>query len=470
MRSLRLSLTALLVLAASLFGGPGTAGAQGVQRYEGVFKDGARYLIEVPENWNHTLVLYSHGYTVGPGNPATDVGDPITGGWLLAHGFALAGSSYATTGWALEQALPDQIQVLDTFSAVAGRPQRTLAWGHSLGGMITAGLIQRYPDRFSGALPMCGVLAGGVGAWNQGLDAAFVFKTLLGPDSGLQLVHIANPLDNLTRGLALLNAAQASAAGRARIALAAAMSDVPGWFDPASPEPALSDFAAREQAQFQWDVNADFFFALAGRAELEQRAGGNPSWNTGVDYPHQLRLSVDRQEVRALYSEAGLDLAADLRTLGQAPRIQADPAAVDYLQRNIVFNGRLGGVPVLTLHTTGDGLVQVQHEEAYADVVASVPGESPLLRQLFVHRAGHCTFTPAETIAAFQSLLDRVRGGRWGNLGSARLNALASELGAPYNTAGPAYLRYRPSEFLREFDARGERPETQSEAEDGAAA
>src|ERR1700683_3651720 len=66
----------------------------------GTLADGAADLIEVPATWNKTLSLYSHGYVApGSANPADDVGDPVTGGWLLSHGFALAGSSYATTGW-----------------------------------------------------------------------------------------------------------------------------------------------------------------------------------------------------------------------------------------------------------------------------------------------------------------------------------------------------------------------------------
>ena len=32
-------------------------------------------------------------------------------------------------------------------------------------------------------------------------------------------------------------------------------------------------------------------------------------------------------------------------------------------------------------------------------------GDSSLLRQTFVHRAGHCAFTPAGTITAFQTLI-----------------------------------------------------------------
>ena len=91
------------------------------------------------------------------------------------------GSSYATTGWAIQQALPDQISTLDTFGQQVGQPSRTIAWGHSLGGIITAGLIQSYPNRFSAALPMCGVLSGGVATWNTALDSEFAFQQLIDP-------------------------------------------------------------------------------------------------------------------------------------------------------------------------------------------------------------------------------------------------------------------------------------------------
>ena len=160
----------------------------------GTLPDGATYVIQVPANWQHgTLFLYSHGYvTPGSPNPARDVGDPATGLFMLSSGLALAGSSYAHTGWAVEEGLLDQIAVLDILNQAFGTPSRTIAWGHSLGGMITAGLIQRYPDRFDAALPMCGVLTGGVAAWNSALDSAFAFKTLLAPGTGLQVVHTRN--------------------------------------------------------------------------------------------------------------------------------------------------------------------------------------------------------------------------------------------------------------------------------------
>ena len=364
----------------------------GPQTLAGTLPDGATYVIQVPPAWNGTLFLYSHGYvTPGSANPAQDVGDPVTGAWLLSHGYALAGSSYATTGWAIQQAIPDQISTLNLFDQLVGTPTRTIAWGGSLGGIITAGLIQSYPNRFDAALPMCGVLSGGVATWNTVLDAAFAFKTLLAPS--VTITGITNPAGNLSSAEAAAAAAQQTAQGRARLALVAALGDTPGWFTPLSPEPAPTDYTGQEANQFLWASQVDFPFAFELRADLEARAGGNPSWNVGEDYSRDLARSADAAEVRALYQAAGLSLRADLSTLDSAPRISADPAAVAYLNQNIVFNGQLA-VPVLTMHTTGDGLVVPENEQAYRDVVAEA-GDSSMLRQIFVHRAGHCAFTPA---------------------------------------------------------------------------
>jgi pimeloyl-ACP methyl ester carboxylesterase len=450
---LRLCVAALSVAIALLSIGPSPASAGGtVTTRTGTFADGATYLIQVPADWNGTLALYSHGYvTPGSPNPARDVGEPLTGQWLLSHGYALAGSSYATTGWAIKEAIPDQLATLDTFASLVGTPTRTIAWGHSLGGIITAGLLQDDPDRFTAALPMCGVLAGGVGTWNQGLDTAFAIQQLLGAGTGLQVVNITNPGANLALAEQLLVSAQASPQGRARIALAGALGDLPGWFDPASPEPAATDVATQEANQFSWETQVDGPFIFALRAELEARAEGNPSWNTGVNYAAQLEKSSDFAEVEALYAQAGLSLDADLATLNAAPRISADQNAVTYLTQNIVFNGDLDGRPVLTLHTTGDGLVANQDEQAYRSVVQDAK-DSQLLRQAFVHRAGHCTFTPAETISAFQALVQRIDTGKWAGTDPDTLNAAASALGPTYSLASPSFVDFDPTPFLRPYD------------------
>ncbi len=444
---------ALGVGTAALGAGPATALASGTARtITGTLKDGAAYLIQVPANWNGTLALYSHGYvTPGSPNPAMDVGDPLTGAWLLSNGYALAGSSYATTGWAIQQAIPDQLSTLNVFDRRVGTPARTIAWGHSLGGMITAALLQVAPDRFAAALPMCGVVAGGVGTWNVALDSALAVQQLLGPTSGLQVVNITDPTANLGIAETLLATAQATPQGRARIALASALGDIPGWFDPASPEPAPTDYVAQEANQFLWETEVDGPFAYALRAELEARAGGNVSWTAGVNFFNQLKESSDYKEVQALYAAAGMSLGADVATLQNATPIPPDRSAIGYLTKYITFNGDLER-PVLTLHTTGDGLVVNQDEQAYRNV-AEDAGDAQMLREGYVSRAGHCTFTPAETIAAFQTLIHRVDTGMWGSSASAaQLEAAATALGPTYNTVPAAFVVFQPTRFLRPYD------------------
>ncbi len=419
--------------------------------------EGAFYTISVPSNWNGTLALYSHGYVFKGQpllNPAPDAGDPLTEAELLQEGYALAGSSYSQNGWAIQQAFDDQIALLDFFNTTCGHPDSTIAWGHSLGGIITAGLVQLYPDRFAGALPMCGVVAGGIGTWNQALDSAFAFNVLLAGNA-LSIVHINHPKNTYNKAESILTTAQNTAQGRARIALAAALADIPGWFDPSLPEPGSKDYAAQEQNQFLWESQVDFMFAFEARAELEGRAGGNPSWNNGVDYSTQLNLSADSSEVTALYKKAGLNLNQDLKTLASAKRIKADSEAKDYLNKYITFNGDLN-IPVLTMHTTGDGLVVNQDEQAYASVVSS-RGDSNLLRQVFVHRAGHCAFTPAETVTAFHTLIHRLSTGKWDDFTDPGLmNKKALALGPGLNTAPPAFINFEPTVFLRPFDSRNE--------------
>jgi pimeloyl-ACP methyl ester carboxylesterase len=418
----------------------------------------AQYRIEVPATWNGTLFLWSRGYAA-PGriNPATDSPTKDISTWLLDNGYAIAGSSYSSTGWALEDAFKDQIAVLDLFDQRFSKPKRVIAWGGSLGGIVTAGLVQLYPDRFAGAIPICGVLAGGVATWNTGLDAAYAFKTLLAPSSSLQLVHLADPTANLQQASDIFDQAAATPAGQARIALIAALGDLPGWFDPAAQQPAPTDYAGQAGAQARWESQVDFPFEFQYRAELEKRAGGNPSWNTGVDYAHQLAISPGSAEVAALYRSAGLDLAADLRALNSGARIKADPKAVAYLDRFISFDGNLQ-MPVLTMHTVGDGLVVPQQETAYADAVRAA-GKQDLLRQLFVHRAGHCAFSSAETIVAIEALIARIDTGSWGGpaLAPGSLDSAALALGDTYNTVGgffkspPAFESFTPGPYPRPF-------------------
>lgn len=435
------------------------------RRSEGVLSDGTKYQIVVPERWNGTLLLYSYGPPVAPEAPAWPVDRPVVQA-LLGRGHAIVGCQ-TTRFWPLEENVGNQLAVADRFADSVGAPERTLALGQSIGGLLSAALVQAAPERLDGALAICGTLGGGVGTQNQQLDCTFAFATLAAPDAPIELVNITHPPRNAAVAVTALDEAQRSAQGRARIALAATLAAVPGWYDPTAPAPA--DATAHQHGQYRWLRDPDFPVFLGARAILEERAGGNPSWTTGVDYRGLLAASAGTDHVAALYADAGLDLDADLDALERAPRITADPAAVAYFERHVAFTGDLAGTPVVTLHTVGDGLVPVDHVGAYADVVAWA-GQRRLLATLHTARGGHCALTTAETLTAFDVLVHRIDTGRWPDLDPDRLNThartlfpdeahrLPATVGAidpPRGaSAAPAFVAHDPPPMLRMHDTR----------------
>ena len=118
---------------------------------------------------------------------------------------------------------------------------------------------------------------------------------------------------------------------------------------------------------------------------------------------------------------------------------------MQYLEQNIIFDGEIH-IPVLTMHTTGDGLVINENESAYRTIV-DLAGNAKFLRQTFVSRAGHCAFTPAETIAAVGTLLTRVETGHWPTVEANVLNGEATALGPSFNIfpAGDAIVPTPPA-------------------------
>ncbi|MEU5951440.1 hypothetical protein [Streptomyces sp. NPDC047525] len=459
-------LAALLLLVAAA--APASAARPDPRHLEGTLPSGATYMIDTPADWNGTVLLFSHGYRPeGAPNPAVNAPDEPTKKLLLKEGYALVGSSYATNGWSVEQAVPDQLAALDAFRGEVGEAGRTLAWGQSLGGLITTAIAERHAGRIDGSLSMCGLVHGGVANWNSTLDATFALRTLLAPGSGdsagggaaggaaggsgirgIRLTGFKDASDAAASAERLgetLGAAQNTADGRARIALAAALHNIPGWNDPNTPRPAPDDHAAQQANQFTAVRGLVAQPGFVWREEAERRAGGNMSWNTGVDYSAMLARSAHYKQVKALYKSAGLSLRHDLDDLARAPRVSAQPRAVRYMAEHAAPSGRLSK-PQFDIHTTGDALVPVEVESAYRRAVASA-GRAPLLRQAYTNHAGHCTFSPAEQLAAVHAIDHRITAGHWDDTSPSALNSRAQQADP---TTAARYTAYRPGPYPRQ--------------------
>ncbi|WP_107450403.1 alpha/beta hydrolase [Streptomyces sp. LUP30] len=439
---LRVALAALACAALVTLPPPAAqADATATGRLTGTLPDGATWIADVPDHWNGTLLLFSHGFgpTVAANAPTGAVRTE-----LLAQGYAMAGSSYDPHGsmWALDSAERDQFATLDAVTAKIGAPRRTLAVGQSMGGLVNAQLARDGGGRIDGALGQCGLVAGGTDLDNYQLDAEYTIARLLLPGQDVPLVRFGTAADASATAARLTKAvtdAQSTPRGRARIALAAAFLNLPAWA-PGADRPAPDDWAGRQEQQYAWFAQGILAFVEGGRYAVEQSVGGNNSWNRGVDYARLLDGSVYAPQVRALYRAAGLDLRADLRTLTKDAVITADPAAVRTARRTSTAGQGLD-VPLLDVHTTADNLVPVEQENRFAARVRAA-GDGALLRQAYVERQGHCAFTTAETVAALHALEHRVRTGRWDDAATpAALQRSATALGLD----GAAYVPYRPA-------------------------
>ena len=112
-RASALILALLLALFVALFSPAPAALAD--EEFSGQLANGTEWIAAVPEDWNGTLLLYSHGYVPSflpfP-NPTPAINTTPAAPELLDLGYAVVASSYANKGWAVTTAPDDQVNSL----------------------------------------------------------------------------------------------------------------------------------------------------------------------------------------------------------------------------------------------------------------------------------------------------------------------------------------------------------------------
>ena len=321
--------------------------------------DGAAFYVEIPAVWNKGLVMYTHGYTqvgVRPPNPDS----PRMKAFrevFLSRGFAFAASDYRVQGWAVKEAIEDTDALRRYFIAKHGAPAETYITGHSMGGHIAMAIIERYPEAYQGAMPMCGPLGAAIDFLNTGaFDMLVTFEALF-PGT------IGSPYES-----------SAETAGKVKAALAA--------------DPERGARYAQRYARTVAQLPGALSLYHAVVAEVKQRAGGEP-------FDNRNRIYV------GFGDDGGLN-----RTV---KRYAATSSARDYVRQNATPTGRISD-PVLTIHTTSDSLVLGSDVTAY-ELPAALAGTSERFVTRFVDAEGHCNFTPGQVGNAFDALLAWARQG-----------------------------------------------------------
>jgi len=251
--------------------------------------------------------------------------------------------------------------------------------------------------------------------------------------------------------------------GRARLALAAAVSQTPPWLIPDKPRPAPDDYDAQYAQLLQGYVTVQTISVQAGAQEVA--GSGNILWNNGVDYSVELARSGRDDFVRAMYNnkKAGVtleNLEADLRTLKHASRISADPASVDSAEKYLCYTGKIPG-PFVSDNNIGDTNYPPPKEVAYDQTLAKA-GNLHLHHKLWIESAGHGNESNLELLVGILTLIDRLDTGKWHYTSAKAQNALADKilsetdilLGAPplRGYQPPSFIEFKPDQPLRTWD------------------
>ena len=325
--------------------------------------NGADFRIELPAGELKGLVVYCHGYQLSAlpyvldSNPASRAG--LLRQVFLTRGFAVAESAYARQGWAVKEAVEDTEALRRHFVRTYGAVKETIVLGHSMGGVITLATIEKYPEVYDGALPMCGPLNPSINGLQERL-----FDLLATFD--FHFPGIVGSLTDLPKGARLDGA-------KVKAAVAAA------------PERALR-FARRYSLAATDDLPGVLTFFYEINREIQERAGGNP---------------FDNQDT--IYDGFEDDLALNRGV----KRYAAVAKAREYLRQHYSPTGRISD-PVLTLHTIYDQLIPGRFVSQYEEI-ARLAGTQDLFVAKYVNTRGHCNFTPEQTGTAFDQLLRWVR-------------------------------------------------------------
>lgn len=433
-------LATVLFTIAGLAGSPSIASAQ--VKYTEVRDElpvrETQYLIRVPENWNGTLIS-DLDYRRAADSPLYLS--------LLDNGYALSGTLRRTdrlTNYDPAHEIHDLVSVMDVFESTFGKPSRTIQYGCSGGANVTIGMAEIHPDRIDGA-----VAAGSVTSpWftNSHLDGFFVLKALIAPDLPIVNLPIVDPeiTEIGTAWQQAIDNAQQTPEGRARIALAVTIGQWPAWgglSEALVPEPDPNDAHALQMSMYHSVFAVLPSNVTFGHSMLEHAAPGLLRWNTGVDYKdfYENGDVLYKNAVQALYKEASLDLEADLERINAFPRIEADASAVKWWSSPGRTHVGEPKVPLLRMHNNGDLLVYPSMIKGYETLLGE-NGRTELFRSAYTNRAGHCTYSLAESLAAIETMMQRLDTGVWPSTEPEALNELGMSLD---KTSTPQFYDYR---------------------------
>ena len=392
-----------------------TSAAQAqVTTITGETKGPAYYTISVPDEWNGDLVIWNHGYDFAQPAPNPDLG-PLAD-LQLSQGYAVAASSYRQSQWAVFKTRKDISKLIDKFEKNFDKPNNIILTGASLGGIVTADAMERGDlDNVAGAFTICGAMAGSR-VWDGAHDARLTYDAICSDVPG---GAIPGGATGLPRGVPGITPEAVATAANACMGLL-----TPPEFQTPEQQARLGKFLSATGLPANFIIT-DMVFATNGLSNLIFDWG-------------KLRGRRGVGNIGVVYSDPDINATIE--------RVKANRKGAKRLKRNFTPKGELEDqIKVVSIHTDKDGLVIVENQKEYQDVVAS---DQLSVGILVEDVPTHCGFSVAETAAGWESLR------AW--LGGAPQPNAAVLQGTCLAVAGgdPTQCRYDPSFVIPDMDGR----------------
>jgi pimeloyl-ACP methyl ester carboxylesterase len=339
-----------------------------VVRREGSYEGGS-YRIVVPPGWNGGLVMFAHGIQFD----RAAIVDPPISRQITDRGYAWAASSYRDRDYRPDLGVADTLSLQRLFVREFGQPRRTILYGQSMGGQVVMASLELYPETYQAGLAECGLVDG---IWEADYLGAYTAAA------------------EYISGVRLLDAPNTQAFGRLVNEKWLRVMGRPG---------AYTEKGRQFDSVVKHLMGGDLPFYLEG-LNYQSRYLANLGWRANPETTTNLgqRHLDTRHVVYAVGPGLGLDAAvlnAEVRRLEPPPGArsrQVDPVFAD-------LTGQIG-VPILTLHMTGDAWVPFSHEQRYRRRAIQA-GTDRWLVQRAIRRANHCGFSTEERTQAFDDLV-----------------------------------------------------------------
>ena len=331
--------------------------------------NGAPYQIIIPENWNKGLVMYAHGYEetdeyldgydeeeeLEEAENEEEFHDIFTN-----RRYAVAFSEFRKKGLVVKEGIEDTEALRAYFEMKYGKPELTIMTGHSMGGIISIATIEKYPNEYQGAMPLCGWLAPISQIVKRSLDMLVTFDYFFAGNSG-ELV-IGKELVFYEEIEALITAGN---------------------------EDFINIFCEHFRLKAQDLADVIYFFQIILKETAKNRGG----------------LAIGN--LQTIYDGFGFQ---DNKINRKIRRYTGEPSTAEHFINYNTTTGKIAD-PVLALHTTYDELIPASNYDLYEQLI-NYQNSSERYQQRYVVRDGHCNFTNEEVGDAFDQLIKWISTGQ----------------------------------------------------------